>query len=432
MRLLQLETEVRRHISASELLHHLANETRAIIEFRQAFAFQYQRSGLRLKAVSSLSSFDRNAPLLQTVTRLVQNTPGDKTVAVELPDHDEQAAFRYGLWVPLMTRKGTIAGGVLFTREKPWPEGQHMLATRLGDVYGHALSALTKDRLRHLPKPIKLMLQILLATVIVMALAFPVPLSAIAPVEIIGRDPAVVAAPLDGVIDEILVTPNEWVEQGTVMARFKDTELRNAADIAQQRVLVNAARLATTSSGAFASADARRDLAVAQAELDLALAEKSLADERLARAQILAPTSGLVILSAAEDWVGRPVSVGERILQIADPARVEYRLSLAVDDLIVMTGDERVRVFLDSDPLALRPAQIHRASFHAISQPDGTLAYELYATDNAQTDDGTGSAIAAGLRIGARGTAQILGEPAPLAFVLLRRPFAWMRQTFGI
>ena len=154
------------------------------------------------------------------------------------------------------------------------------------------------------------------------------------------------------------------------------------------------------------------------------MAEKALADERLTRAQIVAQTSGLIILDDSEDWAGRPVSIGERILEIADPEQVEYRVALAVDDLIVMQGDERMRVFLDSDPLKVRPAIVSRASFHALEQPDGSLAYEVFAQDDGEPD--------ALLRICARGSAQILGEEASLGFVIFRRPISWLRQTFGV
>ena len=429
LRLLQIEAEARRRTNPNELLHHLANETRGVIEFRQAFVFRNQNGRLKLHAVSSLSTFDKNAPLIQAIQTLLRqaerNDALGSVVAMEMPEAEKDSfAFRQLLWAPLKTRKGKVAGGVFFARERPWPERQKTLAERLSEVYSHAYSALTNDRIRGMPVTVRNGLRIGVLVGLI-ALAFlPVPLTAIAPVEIVGKDATIVTAPLDGVVREIMVSPNEPVTAGDVLVRFEDTELRNAADIAAQAVLVASARLAATSSSAFGSADARRELAISEAELDLALAEKALADERLTRAQIVAQTSGLIILDDSEDWAGRPVSIGERILEIADPEQVEYRVALAVDDLIVMQGDERMRVFLDSDPLKVRPAIVSRASFHALEQPDGSLAYEVFAQDDGEPD--------ALLRIGARGSAQILGEEASLGFVIFRRPISWLRQTFGV
>ena len=109
-------------------------------------------------------------------------------------------------------------------------------------------------------------------------------------------------------------------------------------------------------------------------------------------------------------------------MEIADPSAVEYRIMLPVDDLIALRQDIPVRIFLDSAPLEARRADLARASYHAEEQPGGGLAYELVARE---------SGDAAPPRIGARGAAQVLGDDAPLAFVLFRRPIAWARQTFG-
>ena len=250
------------------------------------------------------------------------------------------------------------------------------------------------------------------------------PISSIAPVEVVGSDAAVVASPLEGVIADILVAPNDYVQAGDVLARIEDTELRNAAEIAERSVVVARTRFETLSSGAFGDARARRDVAVAQAELALAEAERDLAQERLSRVDLRAPVSGVAIFGAARDWTGKPVSVGERVMEIADPERVEYAIALPVDDLIALSGDIPARIFLDSAPLNARRAIVTRASYQASVQPDGVLAFELRARD---TQDGE----APPARIGARGTAQILGEDATLAFILFRRPIAWARQTFG-
>lgn len=61
LRLLQIEAEARRCESAGELMHHAVNETRAVVEFRQAIVFRKKRGSLRVAAVSSLSAFDRQS-----------------------------------------------------------------------------------------------------------------------------------------------------------------------------------------------------------------------------------------------------------------------------------------------------------------------------------------------------------------------------------
>lgn len=438
LRLLQLEADTRRAASLRELIYHLANESRVALEFRQGVVLTRKRGRMRVEAISSVSAIDRNAPMvrwIEAVVRDLETSSGLADIAAlnlegkaSLLGRDKDVyAFPHLLWTPIKTRKGRVIGGLIAARERAWTDRLKVLAGRLSETYSHAWSALTGDKAREGSRIAPRFAAAVAVAGLIAAGFIPVPITAIAPVEIAGRDAALVSAPIDGVIEDILVAPNEPVAAGAVLAKVEDTELRNAAEIAEGAVVVAAARLDALSSGAFASADARRDLSVARAELALAEAERDLARERLQRVVLRAPVAGVAVYPDAREWVGRPVNTGERIMEIADPTRIEYRIALAVDDLIALREDVPVRIFLDSAPLEAREARLTRASYHASTQPDGTLAYELVARGD---DDGR-DADASRPRIGARGTAQVMGEDAPLAFVIFRRPIAWFRQTFG-
>lgn len=69
LRILQLEADIRRVNSPRELAFHLANESRAVLGFRQAFVFR-KRNGWKLQAVSSVSNFDRHAAVNVEMARL--------------------------------------------------------------------------------------------------------------------------------------------------------------------------------------------------------------------------------------------------------------------------------------------------------------------------------------------------------------------------
>ncbi|MNJ03472.1 hypothetical protein D3C73_1637900 [compost metagenome] len=66
-------------------------------------------------------------------------------------------------------------------------------------------------------------------------------------------------------------------------------------------------------------------------------------------------------------------------------------------------------------------AQLERAAYEAQTTAAGQLAYRLDATF-----------VEASPRIGLRGTAKLYGERAPLAYYLLRRPLAALRQGLGL
>lgn len=434
LRLLQLESDIRRAETEAELVYHLANEARAVLGFRQAYVVTSNRRRFAVRAVSSMAAVEKDAPLIRWVTRVVNRLDADQGVdeislmtaeayGAQGDGESDEYPFRYLMWVPLKARDGRVFAGLLAARETPWGERDKVLGARIADTYAHAWLALTKKPLRGLTRVPRLALRGLLLAGIVAVGFLPVPITTIAPAQVVGKGAVVVAAPLNGVISEIAVEPNQVVSKGDLLFRIEDTELRNAAEIAAQNVLVAQARVEQLESGSFIDSESRRQLAMARAELKLSEAELNLARERVARVEVRASADGLVTFGDTQDLLARPVSIGEQVMELADPQSVEVFIPLPVGDLIVLDENTRVRVFLDADPLTPILGDLSRASYHATMQPDGMLAYELAADLPPET---------AVPRIGARGAAQVLGPDAPLYFVLLRRPIVWIRQTFGV
>jgi hypothetical protein len=80
-------------------------------------------------------------------------------------------------------------------------------------------------------------------------------------------------------------------------------------------------------------------------------------------------------------------------------------------------------MFLDADPLSSIPARAVSIGYQAEPNTTQQLVYRVDAEIDGDHP---------GLRIGARGTAQLQGQMVPLAFYLLRRPISALRQYFGL
>ncbi|MCV6594924.1 MAG: HlyD family efflux transporter periplasmic adaptor subunit [Silicimonas sp.] len=428
LRILQLEADIRKIESARELVYHLANESRAVLGFRQAFVLR-RRRGWHLEAVSSVPGFDRHAPLNRQVVQLARrlDRAGEDVPRVDLADENElpalrDHALRHGLWLPFRGGKGRAFAGVLLLQEKPWPDSFLPLAERMRDAYAYSWRALAGKRLERRSRVSGRVLALALGAAVVATGFLPMPLTVMAPVEVTGRDRLAVAAPLNGTIDAVMVAPNQPVREGTLLARFEDNELRNDVEVAEQRVIVASARLEQVQNAAFGDRTAARDLKVAEAELALAQSEAAQARERLSRVELRARRDGIAIFEDARDLTGRPVSLGERLMEIADPGALEFTITMPVDDSIVVNDGARVRVFLDSAPLEPLEAELIRSSYHATTQPDGSFGYTLVAGAETPPQE---------TRIGARGTAQVFGARHTLFFIVFRRPLSWLRQSFG-
>lgn len=433
-RLMGVEAEARRAATLAELRFLIANETAPACQANQIFVFAAKGATFKISAISGLSGFEANAPrivLLESVVAALGKEQGlarqsEFALPAYCPHDDEEVKsypFRFLAWQPLLHRDGKqVPGGMLLARDAPWSEASLKVAARLAETYAHAWEALTgkPGALGRLLRP---KLAWLLLPLAVLAGFIPMTMTVLAPVQIVSSNPVAITAPIDGVVDAILVDPNAHVPAGAPLVRMSDVALRNELQIAEEEVAVAQARLRLVEQGAVGEPKTRRELAVQRAELKLKTAARDYAGELLERTLIRAPSAGAAVYSDRRDWTGRPVSTGERILEIADPSALEFEIDLPVADAIQLTQDAPLRVFLDADPLNPVKGALFSFSYEARQTKAGALAYRLRGHILGE--------LTRGARLGVKGTAQISGGRAPLAYYLFRRPLAAMRQWLG-
>lgn len=432
--LLALEREARQALGEAELGYLIVNGSRVGVQYRQAVLLM--RSGPsnhRAVAVSSLSAIDRNATFIRWVERLTKDKVSKETLGkVQSFDAKSEAAtgdldassYPFGqiALLPLQLRDGTVFAHLMLTREAEWEEKALVSAARLCETYSHAWEALTGPKRAKRKLQSRTLLWAGLGAAVVLAGFWPVKLSVLAPAEVTAANPYVVASPIDGTIEAINVDPNTQVSAGDVLFTYNDTELRNQVELAGQAVSVAEARYQQSMRTSFADPKAKRELAIVQSELRLKAGEYDYARELLAKTKVVAPRDGLIIFADKDTWTGRPVSTGERIMRIADPAQVELSINLPVADAIVLEKDAGVQLYLDSDPLNAVDATLQSASFHARPDGENVLSYRVQARFEQDADKP---------RIGLRGTAKVYGEDVSLAYFIFRKPLAAIRQWTG-
>jgi hypothetical protein len=432
--LLRLEGEARQVKTVAELAILIANEMRPILKARQIFVL----SGSMAKqwtvvSGSGLAKVDPNVPLIQWIAQTVERLKNDagldgnrEFVMQSYSDENNETArlypFREALWFPLKDKTGAMFAGVLLLRDQPWLAGDHVLASRLSQAFSHAWYwTATNNRFQPSfkikPLPVGLGCVALLAVAL-----FPVSMTTLAPLEIAPRDAVIVTAPLDGVIEGIPIDANSAVKVGDTIVRFADTNLRNKLAVAQREVQVADAKVKKTLLLAVNDMRGRHELAIARAELTVKTAERDYAQDLFGRSEIKATANGLALFGDKRDMLGKPVSVGEKIMEIADPQHVELRVDVPVSDAMILQNGARVKVFLDSAPLTPLEATVVHADYQAKTHEAGILAFRVIAklTDTATVP-----------RLGIRGTAQIYGDKVTFFFYVFRRPIAGLRQWIG-
>jgi multidrug resistance efflux pump len=433
--LLKIEHDARSTKTLQELWFLMANDSRRLLQARQIFVLEETGGAFHMRAASSLAKVDRQSPTILWMERAAAEAAGSPRSTsigqVAIPDlkagKDASAAsfpFRHMLHIAISAQNGERMALLVAVREQPFGESEMAAAERLAGVFGYTASALGGIRRRR-TRSIRRASLGLGAFLTIAALMFvPVPMNVLAGAEVTARSPSVIAAPIEGVIDQIPVDASKPVKAGDVLVRFVDTTARNQLEVSQQEVAVAEAKWRQVSLAAFSDPAARREMSVSANELALKKAERDYAREVLGRTVLRADKDGIAVFADKRELIGRPVQTGQRIMEIADPDAMRIKITVPVDDAMPLKTGAEVKVFLDSDPLNPVPAVVAEASHQAKQQDNGSLAFRV--------DADVPPEMLSRLRIGHRGTAQIFGERVSLGFYLFRRPISALRQKFGL
>ena len=428
-KLLSLEQTIRDAPSLNELGFAICNRTRALVGHHQAALCIGDRfAAMRVVAMSDIPVVERTAPLVtwleQAVKKLAPET-GPTAISAEDLQEVENLSPPHMLLLPLRAAGKGLMGVLMVSRPDPFNAAEMETLTHLADVYGHALAAF------HTPGLTNRLKQFLtqgrrkwVGAAALFALAwFPVSLTALAPAETRALQPYIVTAPIEGVVEEIVVDPNAAVAAGDVLVRLVDLDLRNQLEVARRAFRVAEAELLRSRQMAFSNTDSKARMAELQSQLEMRRAEITYADEQLGRTQITAPSAGLAIIADKRKWAGRPVQTGEKIMEVARPDQVEIEIALPVADAVTLRPGNRVDVFLDINPLTSYRAEITKLPYQSRLSHSGVLSYMVRAKLL------PGETVP---RIGLHGTARVYGPRTTLFYLLFRRPIMATRQMLGL
>ena len=436
--LLQLEQEARSAETTTDLAFIIANETRRLTPYKQAFVWRLNTHGkCVLQTVMGAARFERTAPFIQWLEKFGQwciSRPDEARRTLTAENVDAQLAGDWAqhlpshmLVLPLTAPNGKLLGLVAMVRDEPWAEGEQMLVARLVEAYGHAWTGLAPGHETVIQRFLNVLsnkkLMLVAAAFLAAILFFPVSQSVIAPVRVTPTNAGVVAAPMDGVIASFVVTPNQSVEKGDILFRIDDTNLRNRRDVAQKALEVARAEFERISKQAFYDPESKSRIAELAARVDQRAAEAAFTEELLGRVNVRADRSGIAVFQDANEWLGRPVVTGERVLRIANPEKVELRADLPVDSLLNFPPNARAQAFLNVAPLSPLEATVQTISYEPRATPAGVLAYRVTARLQPSSSPP---------RIGLKGVAKIYGERVSLFWYLMRKPISAIRRVMGM
>lgn len=434
--LLEVESVARKAGSARELHVAIANETARLIPHQQAIVLRAPLSGhLQAVSASDVTEIDRNAPYIVWAEQFARKAhsalPPDKVVAVFTPPTDpaepeartwalHAAPFAMGIRLDHSRGKGLL----LLFRDTSFSEPEVAIAERLAEAYAHELArhVSTLDALRDRMQRDRRRLS-WIALAILGCLLFPVRMTTTAPSEVVPANPAPVTAPFEGVVADVKVQPFDTVKEGDEVARLDDTVLSGELAMSLRTLEVARAEHLKTFQESFSCDECKVRLQVLQAVVQEKEVEAANYQAMLEKAVLRAPHSGTAVFKDRQEWLGKPVRTGEKIMVIAPHDQLLVRVYVPIEEVARYQPGQKARTILNHRPLSALSGTVARVAYNSIQSPDGYPAYSIDVVIQDAPDD---------LQPGYRGSTKIYGSRAPLAYFVLRQPVRWLRQYAGI
>ncbi|MGM0519400.1 MAG: efflux RND transporter periplasmic adaptor subunit [Campylobacterota bacterium] len=436
--LLQLEQNCRNAKNYDELKYIIVNETKRVLEYKQAFLFiESGKNSLKIDAINDLSSIEKSSVYIQSIEGITtkfykKSRDINKVQKLDFNDIDsydkkniEEIGYLNSLMIPLVLHKddASVNYYLLLLKDSEFIYKEKEIARHLSKSLSYFLYATRKCNIKS-----KISFRgyyKYIVVLLVLCMFIPVKLSVLAPLEVIAKDAFIVTSPLKGAVKEIKVKPNEYIKKGSKVLQLDETDYKNSYILAKKDLQIIEARLKTAQQGSFYNSDYKANIDELKAQVQLAKSKLDFTKQQLDKTSVVARKSGVAILNNPSSWEGKPVIAGEKIFSIANKKEVQVEISLLVADALFLTSGAKIKAFLDNDPLNSWAATIKHISYEPELTSKNQLVYKITASfDDLNQNDTIPT-------IGLRGSAKIYSKEVSLFFYLFRKPITKLREYIG-
>ncbi len=402
----------------------IVNDLISVMAYRQAVFWRPDKGVVAISGVVQVNPQSPFALYLAGVFKAIAKKPREPG-PLDAKDLPKDLAEQWDEWLPGAVFVVPLATGiVLISRQEPFTAADEAILGRLQltlSVTERALGRrLVPQNAAHRRRRL-LMVAIVAAIALVMLL--PIRDSVLAPAEMVARNPSIVRSPMDGVIEEVFVEPNELVSKDQPLFSLDLTTLVGKLEIARQEQATSEAQYREMAQAQLFDPKAKVQVALLKAKVSEKAATVTYLDSLITQGRVLAPREGVAVFDDPTNWIGRPVSIGEKVMQVAATTDTEIEAWVALGDIGMVKVGAPLRLFLNTDPMHPLAADITTVAYEAVGRPDGSLMYRIRARMNNDAPP---------VRIGLKGVARINGDSIALGWWLLRKPVAFFRQRTGL
>lgn len=424
--------------TVEKLAFIMVNDTHQVFKYDRAYLYSMDADKVDLKAISGQHTVNNETEFYQKSIRLLGHLTHKDRPQLLTAEAFTDAGNLYNevfgtnqstkYWLPIESNN-QLRLGLLLETDVTDPQQQSHAQEQLSFLYGTLIpgfaTAWAKFDKHTLVKSLgrnrKLKFYALLTALIVL-FGVRVPLRVAAPCEVIAEKPFVVTAPLEGIIDHVAVKPGQDVKVGDLLFEYDrkvpDQEFKTASkQMEVSREELNRSMTLGLSDPKSLSEVQVLKLRAQKDEIafELAKMQQSLLD-------VEAEIPGIIVMDDPDDWRGRPVRVGEKVLSISDPARTKIRLWIPESDNVKINPEIPLQITLNVTPDINYTAMLSYIAFESQIGEGEIPAFLGEAHWETPPD----------VKLGLRGTAILYGDNVSLFYFIVRKPWSTFRRFTGI
>jgi multidrug resistance efflux pump len=437
--ILQLENDCRDSENSTQLNFTIVNNTSTVVQYEKAILLsQKKKNKYKIQTVSNISQIDKKSQysqLIESLTNHIQKNQNPQSLFLINPQEDlskeqYQELQDYEIsniaYIPIKREKynNKVNSVLLLFRKENFSDDEKLILEHLSNTFSYFMLSeknLEKNAFISFLNSLGYMKYLI---ILIIALMFiPVKMNVLAPLTIKPKDEHIVTAPIDGIIKEIYVSPNQFVNINDKLIKFDTTDSKNKYFIAQKSLELSKTTLHATKQDSFHNNDSKNRIIQLQAEVKLKESQATFEKSILEKSIIYAKKSGEIIIDNPLQLIGKNISVGQKLFSIANSENIEIEIMLPVSDAIFIKKGYEAKIFLDNNPIKSYNATIENISYKPQIDETNTLAYKITANFDDTLDEIP--------NIGLKGTAKIYSQEVTLFFYLFRKPITKTRQIIG-
>lgn len=418
--------------SRETLIFIILNDTINLIRYDRALLWDFTQKDPVLLGISGESTVNKNSPLVKKWKSSILDIKEPQKPQIlsftplSTPKGEEATATM--LWLPVFVEGKMELGLWLELWEvgkdsTPPPEIINLLMNFLMPTYGTSWKKLNAPYAQFSKLMKASTLYIIGAVILTLSFLIPTPLRIVCPCEIVPKDPVLITAPLEGVIETIHVKPGEIVAKDTPLFEYEKSYPLKELEVARKQVEVLQSEVKRASTLGYHDQKVRTDLSILGLKLEKERANLDLAEFRAGHLIVESPINGVVVLDNPDEWRGKPVRIGEKILAVTDPKDCKVRIWMPEGDNVEINRDVPITIYLN-----VSPEQSHNAMITYIANETVISDHQIpsFITEAHLTE------MTPDIKLGLKGTAVLYGDKVSLFYYVMRKPWALLRRFTGV